>query len=373
MTLDELYKILLSDNPSDSIKSNEERIFEIIPELRTCKGFNQNNEWHIYDVYEHIMHVVDGVPANKVMRLAALFHDIGKPASYKEDENGIGHFKGHWDESIKAFIAFADKFELDEIIRNRVIDLIYYHDMHIDKLDGNELKDVINKFGIEGIKELYELKRSDLLAQNPKYYFILDDYDKQEKEVLSSLIERVKEEYNSIKTPEEILEFMNKNISYGWIDNEGGRHLNELVGFRKKYRISSLNETLEIGLGTCIEQVYLMHILLDKIGINNKMFCTRVYEGRDFNNLEAEEHLHCFVLYYLNGKVYQIEHPDMERAGIHEFSSEEEAVSKLNAHYEEMADGITRPVTVFTNVEPGLSFKEFNEYINSLDNNRVMN
>ena len=34
MTLDELYKILLSDNPSDSIKSNEERIFEIIPELR---------------------------------------------------------------------------------------------------------------------------------------------------------------------------------------------------------------------------------------------------------------------------------------------------------------------------------------------------
>ena len=63
----------------------------------------------------------------------------------------------------------------------------------------------------------------------------------------------------------------------------------------------------------------------------------------------------------------------MERAGIHEFSSEEEAVSKLNAHYEEMADGITRPVTVFTNVEPGLSFKEFNEYINSLDNNRVMN
>ena len=170
MTLDELYKILLSDNPSDSIKSNEERIFEIIPELRTCKGFNQNNEWHIYDVYEHIMHVVDGVPANKVMRLAALFHDIGKPASYKEDENGIGHFKGHWDESIKVFIAFADKFELDEIIRNRVIDLIYYHDMHIDKLDGNELKDVINKFGIEGIKELYELKRSDLLAQNIRIY-----------------------------------------------------------------------------------------------------------------------------------------------------------------------------------------------------------
>ena len=32
-----------------------------------------------------------------------------------------------------------------------------------------------------------------------------------------------------------------------------------------------------------------------------------------------------------------------------------------------MADGKSRPVTEFFEVEPGLSFKEFNEYINNLD------
>jgi len=32
-----------------------------------------------------------------------------------------------------------------------------------------------------------------------------------------------------------------------------------------------------------------------------------------------------------------------------------------------MAEGKPRPVTQFYEVEPGLSFKEFNKYINNLD------
>ena len=110
-----------------------------------------------------------------------------------------------------------------------------------------------------------------------------------------------------------------------------------------------------------------MHILLDNINIPNNMFCTRIYEGKDFNDLEAEEHMHCFVLYYLNDKVYQIEHPNWERIGIYEFESEEIAIKEINQYYVEMAEGKSRPVTEFFEVKPGISFKNFNEYINSLD------
>ena len=110
-----------------------------------------------------------------------------------------------------------------------------------------------------------------------------------------------------------------------------------------------------------------MSELLDSIGIKNRMFCTRIYEGKDFNNLDAEEHMHCFVLYYLDGKVYQIEHPNWERIGIYEFDSLEKAIREINDYYVKMADGKSRPVTEFFDVEPNLSFKEFNEYINSLD------
>lgn len=173
----------------------------------------------------------------------------------------------------------------------------------------------------------------------------------------------------NIKTSEDILEFMKSNIKYGWLDINNAEHIGNMKGFRSLYRTSTLEEILNHKIGTCIEQVYLMKYLLDKINIPNKMFCTRIYEGEDFNDLEAEEHMHCFVLYYLNNKVYQIEHPNWERIGIYEYENEATAIDKINEYYIEMAGGHARPVTEFFDVEPNLTFKEFNGYINSLDRN----
>ena len=175
---------------------------------------------------------------------------------------------------------------------------------------------------------------------------------------------------DEIKTPEDILEFMKSNIKYGWIDINNEEHIGNMKNFRRLYRTSTIEETLKHGLGTCIEQVNLMHTLLDKIKIPNKMFCTRIYEGEDFNNLEEEEHMHCFILYYLNNKVYQIEHPNWEKIGIYEFNSEEEAIKEINDYYVKMAKGKSRPVTEYFEVKPNLLFKEFNCYINSLDKER---
>ena len=174
-----------------------------------------------------------------------------------------------------------------------------------------------------------------------------------------------------IKTPEDILEFMKNNIKYGWLDIDDEEHIGNMKNFRKLYRTSSIEETLEHGIGTCIEQVYLMSKLLDRLNIKNKMFCTRVYEGKDFNNLEADEHMHCFVLYYLNGKVYQIEHPNWEKVGIYEFENEENAVNEINDYYVKMAEGNSRPITQFFFFFSNLSFKDFNNYINELDEKKI--
>ena len=179
--------------------------------------------------------------------------------------------------------------------------------------------------------------------------------------------ENVKEKIEQIKTPEDILEFMKQNIKYGWLDIYGEEHIGNMQNFRKLYRTASLEEVLSHGIGTCIEQVYLMSNILNKLNIPNKMYCTRIYEGKDFNDLEAEEHMHCFVLYFLNNKVYQIEHPNEEKTGIYEFNNEEEAIKKINDYYVELANGKARPVTEFYEVISNISFKEFNNYINELD------
>lgn len=110
-------------------------------------------------MYEHILHVVDGVPSIPELRIAALFHDIGKPYVYKEDENGVGHFFGHWDKSNEIFSKYADRYSLDENSKGLISNLILYHDVNIDKLDNEELKEIITIFDKKGIKMLFKLKK----------------------------------------------------------------------------------------------------------------------------------------------------------------------------------------------------------------------
>lgn len=183
----DLKNILLTDKPSILIKEKENEIFSLIPEFKISKGFNQNNPWHIYDVYEHILHVVDGVSNNIIVRLAALFHDMGKPYLYTEDEDGVGHFKGHWIKSQELFLKYANSFDLSDNEIDLISKIIFYHDIrNLDsKLTKEEQIALINSFGIDGINKLYEIKKADLLAQNEKYHYMLKDLMAEKQKILA--------------------------------------------------------------------------------------------------------------------------------------------------------------------------------------------
>ena len=174
MTINNLIEILKEDKPSIKLKEHEEELFGLIPEFKKCKGFNQNNPWHPYDVYEHILHVVDNVDNNIILRLTALFHDIGKPEVYKEDEQGIGHFYNHWTISKEIFERYD--FENKELISK----LIYYHDKKITP-EEEEL------FTKEELILLYEIKKADLLAQSKEYHYLIEDLDKKINELRSDI------------------------------------------------------------------------------------------------------------------------------------------------------------------------------------------
>ena len=181
MTLDNLTEILKTDTPSIEIKRNEKEIFDLIPELELCKAFNQNNEWHPYDVYEHTLHVVDNVENDRILRMSALFHDLGKPETYTEDEFRVGHFYGHWKVSKRIFLDFAFVNKMNDEDKNLISKLIYYHDKNLGKLDDNTIDEITYLFSLKELELLYKLKKADLLAQNKKYHFLLDEYKKQEK------------------------------------------------------------------------------------------------------------------------------------------------------------------------------------------------
>ena len=180
-----LNEILSLNKPSIYIKLYKEMIFDLIPELKVSKGFKQNNKWHIYDVYDHTLNVVDYVDANNInLRYAALFHDIGKPYVYSEDENGVGHFYGHWDKSLELFLKFAKRNLFSENDIEQISKLIKYHDINFEHLTEEELYEIINVFSREELILLFKLKRADLLSQSSEFHYLLEKYYDQSKRVL---------------------------------------------------------------------------------------------------------------------------------------------------------------------------------------------
>lgn len=226
---------------------------------------------------------------------------------------------------------------------------------------------VLNSALLEKAKEL-NYKKVYLKTQLNNYYEkfgakYIEDLGNGEKLYYIDLINNIDKEINEIKNIQDIYNFLEKNIQYGWIDIYEQEHINTMKEFRKLYKTMSITETLKYKIGTCIEQVNLIHYLLSRINIKNKMFCCRIFEPDEYNNLE-EEHMHCFVLCYENEKVYHIEHPNIERKGIYEYKSEEEAINAIEEFYKKIRGGKASPTKEFFEVPVGISFKEFNKYIN---------
>ena len=175
-----------------------------------------------------------------------------------------------------------------------------------------------------------------------------------------------KNEFLQIRSDSQLMNFMNSNITYGWLDVNKGKHLNNLKKFRETYRISSIDEMLETGLGTCIEQAKMIKYVLDKLGFETKLFCHRGYETTD--NFDKDVRMHCFVLFKYKDIWYHFEHSNTPKRGIHRYESIENAINEITSGFNE---NDIRELTEIPDIPEGLSFKEFNDYVNQFDNKKL--
>jgi tRNA nucleotidyltransferase (CCA-adding enzyme) len=157
-----------------------------LPEILPMQNFRQNNDHHIYDVLKHTLKVVANVPPRLNLRLAALLHDIAKPQTYSWDGNGVGHFYGHQEKGAEMSWDILTRLRYDNKIRENVCKLVEYHDMKID-CDTVTVKRWLNKIPENVFRDLLLLKRADILAQNPKYLFRLEEIDRLE-EILNEIL-----------------------------------------------------------------------------------------------------------------------------------------------------------------------------------------
>src|SRR2546423_1551687 len=89
---EELRKMLESPRPKLALELLDQAgLLEVIlPELAACKGVTQTG-YHTHDVFGHTLLAVEHTTADLLLRVAALFHDVGKPRTAKGHGTFIGH------------------------------------------------------------------------------------------------------------------------------------------------------------------------------------------------------------------------------------------------------------------------------------------
>ena len=188
MTYEELNKILLSDNPGFGLMLNREELFKLIPELEECEEYDQMcPEWHPYKLLDHIFVALNNTEADLVIRLAVLFHDIGKPKSATDDENGR-HYYGHGIISASIFNQYAFKFGLDKETTDTIMKLIINHDERFEKKSEKEQACFLSQFTREELEMLYKIKYADNMGQSKKAQDLNSTLDEQKTYILDNLM-----------------------------------------------------------------------------------------------------------------------------------------------------------------------------------------
>ncbi len=162
----ELVKLVTSPHPDYLRTAYETGITaQILPEFDFCMKTSQNNPHHCYSVGEHILHSMQEIEADKVLRLGMLFHDIGKPQTLTIDEEGITHNKGHAAEGEKIAREVLQRLKFDNDTIDKVIKIVRYHDQEIG-LTKSGVRRAVNRVGEDIFPMLFAVQRADVLAQS---------------------------------------------------------------------------------------------------------------------------------------------------------------------------------------------------------------
>ncbi|MCH5338805.1 MAG: HD domain-containing protein [Acetatifactor sp.] len=164
----ELIKLITSPNPDYlrvAFDCGVTKVF--LPEFDLAMETEQNHPHHCYSVGEHTLHALTEVEPDKVLRLAVLFHDIGKPATLTKDEKEITHFHGHAQVGADITKEVLRRLKFDNDTISGVSKLVFYHDYGNDlKPDMRILRRMVNKIGEDAFPGLFQVKRADILAQS---------------------------------------------------------------------------------------------------------------------------------------------------------------------------------------------------------------
>ena len=166
---DELMKIIMSDRPSEGIELLRELnlLKYIIPELEEGYKVGQNKH-HIYECYEHSIFSLKYAGQkkfNKYVRLAALFHDIGKPRS-KQGQGSDSTFYNHEIIGAKMTVKILGRLKFPKKDAEKIVKLVRYHLFYYNagEVSDSSVRRLVRNVGLENMEELLQVRMADRIG-----------------------------------------------------------------------------------------------------------------------------------------------------------------------------------------------------------------
>lgn len=179
---DEFEKILRSQEPSKAFHRMEETgiLKAFIPELADCRGCEQKDMrgFHEFDVLDHNLYACDGAPHdNEIVRLSALFHDIGKKKAKTVEQveypKGSGsfveqiHFHGHEHYSAETTKEILTRLKFPNSVINQVCHLIEQHMFFFEEhWSDAAVRRFLVRVKPECVEDLFSLRVADIYGMH---------------------------------------------------------------------------------------------------------------------------------------------------------------------------------------------------------------
>jgi tRNA nucleotidyltransferase (CCA-adding enzyme) len=176
----ELSKLLLGPRPAKALRIARDTgvLVALLPEFGRAIDYETTSHGRQgRPLDEHIFTVVQNAPPSLPVRLAALFHDLGKPEA---DETGAAHAE------IGARLAdeVLERLRYPTRLRRYVVALVAAHAFGLDDVDELFARRFLRRHGDRLASDLVALKRADLAAKN------VEQWELEAVDRLGRLVER---------------------------------------------------------------------------------------------------------------------------------------------------------------------------------------
>jgi tRNA nucleotidyltransferase (CCA-adding enzyme) len=179
--LGELSKLLLAGHPAKALRlaRDTDVLVHLLPEFTAAIGFDQESRFHSLTVDEHTFQVVQAAAdaeRSLVVRLAALFHDLGKPhVAWRGTDNRLHYYaksgysaKSHEQVSAELADVALARLRYPTELRRRVVRIVRSHMLDIGRSDPLRARKLLARYGYPVLRELLDHKEADIRGKGER-------------------------------------------------------------------------------------------------------------------------------------------------------------------------------------------------------------